>query len=135
MDLPFLLNHSAGAIGEPRLFTTSATRGSLRSRQHPLAARVCYIAEDLWQFCPSSLSWTLFSATAALILASYIGAQQVLVYGADFAADQPDYDGVNIAENRTAERFKLERGVWQKVMEWLALRGVEVKRIGDRVNQ
>ena len=69
------------------------------------------------------------SATTALVYAGYRGATRVDVYGADWAPDAPDWDGVAAGRNRTADRFALERGIWEnRLVPWLAARGVEVVR-------
>jgi hypothetical protein len=76
------------------------------------------------------LKWGLFSATAGLWLARHLGAEQVDVYGADWAVDAADYDGIKVPGcNRDAARWDVEQGIWLATCDYLAGRGTTVKRI------
>ena len=64
------------------------------------------------------------------VLAHYLGAKRVDVYGADWT-DEPDFDGVSVTGNRRdAERWRQERDIWHKLTAHLAERGTVVERIG-----
>lgn len=72
--------------------------------------------------------WTMYSATAALVLAGELGAEIVDCYGCDMAGEL-NYDGTpEPTANRTASRWEREREAFEAAAEWLAGRGVEVIR-------
>lgn len=70
--------------------------------------------------------WSMFSATAALMLALRLGASVVECFGCDMTGTL-NYDGTpEPAANRTAERWALERIIWEKTRNVLEESGVEV---------
>lgn len=119
LDSPLLRAIGRAFRGDPRLLTRGAHRPKYSTRPGPdVESLPCPVRQ-----------WDLFTATAALVLAAQLGAELIDVYGADWTPNAPDFDGVNVAERRTAERFEKEREVWADVVAWLAARNCHVARI------
>lgn len=83
----------------------------------------------------AAIPWGWTSSTAALAIAAWLDAGVIHVYGADmgeFSTAPEDYDGYNdVRYNRTADRWRVERDVWAKVVDWLTRLGHEVIRHGS----
>lgn len=77
---------------------------------------------------PSSEQWATYSATAALVLASELGATHVDVYGADMRGIG-DFQGRQCLLNRNFARWELERKIFSDVTDWLKSGGVTVRRL------
>jgi hypothetical protein len=123
LDGPTLKRLDAHLIGSPRVLT--------RGDQAHRTTRPVLIVEDMAEWCP--LPFAEYTATAALVLAGYVGAEEVDVYGADWT-DEPDWDGVEIPEqNRGPQRWERERRLWGEVTDWLGARGIEVTRMSPTV--
>jgi hypothetical protein len=114
-------------LGNPRLFTLATTVLWLKAEGKPIPADVLTI-DDIWRDYPQC-GWNIYSATSALILAAHVGATSIDVYGADWKPDAPDFDNVQTSTNRTVARFESERQIWEATVEYLASRGVTVRRI------
>jgi hypothetical protein len=125
-DLPLVETWGDSVRGDPLLFTKRDTRASLARRGSPWAACAARCCEDL--ACPVP-RFDLFTAPAALVLMAVKGCRRIDVYGADWTPG-PDFDGVAAGENRSAERWAVERGIWDAVVAWLADRA-SVERITD----
>jgi hypothetical protein len=74
--------------------------------------------------------WSMFSATAGLMLAKKLGAERVECYGCDMAGEQ-NWDGTaEPTANRTEQRWERERVIWEKTRNLVEEFGVEVIRHG-----
>ena len=85
--------------------------------------------DSLFGYCPPVLSWTLYTATAGLVVLAHAGATDIRVYGADWT-DEPDADGKRPpCCDRGGERWAREGEIWAATRNWLAGRGIRVERI------
>jgi len=71
-------------------------------------------------------SWATYTACAALVLAAWIGAGRIDVYGADMEGDR-DFKG-DAGRRRDCKRWTQEREHWQLITQWLEGRNVRVER-------
>jgi hypothetical protein len=110
-----------------RVWLTCAASAQSLARRHLI--RTAVTVEGLDSFCPVP-DWRLYTAPAAVVYAASEGATQVDIYGCDLRGVE-DFDGVQAGENRTERRWARERGIWAAVTEWLAGRGVEVRRVSS----
>jgi hypothetical protein len=129
----FLHSHHVADVAKLGLFFSGTALDELLRRGmggRMQEARTLVAFEDIDpERTRDRLKWGLFSATAALWLACYLGAEQISVYGADWT-DEPDYDGVKVKGcNRDAARWDVEQGIWLATCGYLAGRGTTVKRI------
>lgn len=115
IDAPTFLE--SGMIIPPcSLLTNGLARGQLAGRTW--AAVV--VTEDLREFCPVP-GWTLFTSTSAVVHLAKLGATEIHAYGVSWEpGDTPE---------RSAERFKTERCIWDRLTEWLAGRGVTIELV------
>lgn len=126
LDFPLIVSQRQHVLGTSAVMTCRETRRSLECRKIQYS---WHIVEDLFDYCPHSMRYCGFSATSALILAAKLGATQINVYGADWT-DAPDFDGYSHpGMTRNETRWNNERKIWGDVSQWLADRGVTVKRI------
>jgi hypothetical protein len=96
---PWPIREEAATVrGIPSLFTTLAAARQLAA-DDPVALRrvgrgrlVRFDHLYAW-LPPRTCRWPAFTATAALVLCGWLGADRVTVFGADRAADAPDWDG------------------------------------------
>jgi len=82
--------------------------------------------------CPVSTHWTNYSMLIAMVLAQYLGAERICIYGSDWAGSD-DFDGT--AEKRASrheERWKNEEHWFGHVSAWLEGCGVSVTRVGAK---
>lgn len=115
-------------IGSPELLTAAVTAAYLRDHGTPWRANVVEF-ESLRDYLDyAQLSWTLFTATAAIVYAASRGATRIDCYGMDWKGEA-DFDGWAKAGNRSPERWRLESGVFGAVVKTLAGMGVEVRRV------
>jgi hypothetical protein len=80
--------------------------------------------------CPADAHWTNYSMLVAMVLAQYLGARRIFIYGYD-GEGTTDYDGA--AERRPGrhlERWKNEAHWFGHVSAWLRRCGVMVTRVG-----
>ncbi len=70
-------------------------------------------------------NWQRFSILAAMVYAAHVGADEVVVSGADWEGDA-EWDGARTGDGRTDERWREERELFEAVC-W-ALPGVRVSR-------
>lgn len=111
-------------LGNPRLFT--------RAEYRHKTARTGIDAEDLFGLLPrEKVNWPLYTSTASLLLAAYLGAKQIDVYGADWTLNSGDFDGVTPGDSRRNEhRWAVEMVIWSRLTNWLDEHGTTVKRHG-----
>lgn len=132
LDTPLIVSTHAAVIAKhteaPLLIVGEETFGAMMDRKIVWPVEVIKQARMI-EYCPQALSWTMFSATAALVCCGWKGAQRIDVYGADQAGTL-DYDGVAGGQNRTEERWRTERQIWINVVEWMKEQGTEVVRHG-----
>ncbi len=115
------------------IFTARATADDLEKHGHGgiLSSVHRLFFDDLTDKYPIAdmALWTLYSATAAIVLAAHLGATDIDVFGADFT-NTPDADGVNVIGcDRDEARWDRERLRGRKMVEHLNGRGVRVSRI------
>jgi hypothetical protein len=126
-DLPAIEQWHEQVIGSPTLVCGQEAWDNLRDRKITWRGETCFSA-SMASYCPPGMNWTMFSSTVALIHAAFRGATQIDVYGCDWAGTA-DFDGVQAGKNRSPDRWKLEREIWQNVLvPWLAARGVTITR-------
>jgi hypothetical protein len=74
--------------------------------------------------------WSMFSATAGLMLAGVLGAERLECFGCDMTGTL-NWDGTEEpTARRTAERWALERIIWEKTRNLVEEVGTEVIRHG-----
>lgn len=122
-DYPMVRDNHAKVLGTPKWLTRRQTAIDIGKR---VRFTDVVHTEDL--SCPWK-PFTLKTATCAMVLLATLGATDVKVYGADWKPDAPDFDGVQRGEDRSAERFRVEREIWEKVVEWMNGKGITVERI------
>lgn len=114
--------------GRPRLFAQSPLLNTIRLRhaalgesRHPTMLEHEHVRDA--QTPPEH--WDRFSATAALGLASHLNARRIDCYGVDHAGTM-DVISEHAPAFRDAQRWQEEIGIWQRLVEWLGAKGVEV---------
>lgn len=113
-------------IGAPNIYTSAISQRAIGD----LKAPELMIGDTLMEFFPIRLGWTMYTATASLILAAHLGAKRIDVYGADWTADAEDFDGVYPdGAARSAFRFARESEVWLATTTHLESLGITTKRI------
>lgn len=123
LDYPLTRDNHEAVIGTPKWFTRRQTAADIGQR---VRFRDVLIAEDL--VCPVH-HWDRFTATCALVLLAGMGASEVKVYGADWKPGALDWDGAGNGEDRTADRFGIEKEIWARLLGWMAGRGISVERV------
>jgi len=76
--------------------------------------------------------WNLYSGCAALGLAWYLGATEILLYGYDMGGDR-DCSGGSCSQGRTAERWINERVVFDRWLKFFEATFVSVDWVIDGV--
>jgi hypothetical protein len=128
-DTPMVEQYGQAVIGTPALLTSSVTASTLLNSGKSWPGETIE-HESLVSECPLTLQWDLFSSTIALVYAAARGATRIECYGMDWTGTA-DFDGVQAGGNRTPERWELERAiVCNRLMPWLAQRGIEFERVG-----
>ncbi len=122
MDYPILKKHRDEIRGEPRLFTFSQTWKDVGHRLKSFP-RV-YLREELEIWWGGKLPFKTFPAS--LVFAAWWGAREIEVYGCDWAGNL-DFDGTVAGEDRSDDRWALERKMCGEVIETLKGRGVHVQ--------
>jgi hypothetical protein len=126
LDSPDLQRWGDALIGRPRMLT----RAAYRPKYTVLPGMN---VEGLGEFCP--LRHDEWTSTSSLVLAGFLHADRVDVFGADFGEGPSleEFDGFRPAEaNYSPARWDRERAAWDAVVEWLGKRGTEVwRRTGD----
>lgn len=121
LDYPMLRDNQAKILGNPQLLTRRQTYLDLHKRLGRFAE--IRIVEDM-----ADAAGYVKTLPCAMVFAHTLGAKRIDLYGVDWQGDC-DFDGVKAGENRSEERWRLERLEVTGLMEWLAGKGVEVNRI------
>ena len=77
------------------------------------------IIQPMLDFLPHAINWVMFSFTQAMTYAAWTGHTKVDIYGCDWMADAPDFDGVAAGKNRSADRFRAEKGIYTAICDYL----------------
>ncbi|MEM9111330.1 MAG: hypothetical protein AAGC72_15050 [Planctomycetota bacterium] len=113
-------------IGKPLLLTIEATQQSLKRKGRPYphaVVRHCDVAGCTVE--NGKHPWMRYTSTAALQYLAWSGATHVDVWGCDWAGDK-DWDGEKLnSNNRTPQRWKDERAIWNQVV---SCNGISVDR-------
>lgn len=125
LDYPLTRDEHPNVLGNPLWLTRRQTFIDIGQR---VPFRATPHTDDL--VCPVK-SWTLYTATCALVYLATLGATDVKVYGADWKPDARDFDNKATGENRSEERFRNERVIWDGVVAWMNGNGIKVERITD----
>ena len=118
-------------IGHPKILCGPQVRGEIKS-SNPTRAPLHQFRDkrELAVTFPEAKPYLSFSFSAAIWLAVEQGATEIQCFGADFGGEA-DWDGHTSDRNcRTPERWTRERGLYEKLRELLAGRGVAVERVG-----
>jgi hypothetical protein len=115
-----------------RLFTKRSTIAAM-----PAAAAAGAVEwESLFDLiAPTTVcEWNRYSLLAAIVLATWLTATSIDVYGCDWTEGGADFDappGSTVAAdaNRGPERWADERRGYEKLTAWLAPRGITVRRV------
>jgi hypothetical protein len=110
-------------VGRPHIWTHADTLRRIR-KENP--ARAAEHEAGLYRRDERD-RWSIFSATAALMLAPHLGASSVDCYGVDMAG-VADWDGTERG-NRGEDRWSRERIAWAEAVKLLADAGVSVRRM------
>ena len=79
--------------------------------------------------CPADTKWQHFTMTCAMVLAAYLGARHITLYGVDWRGDTY-FDGSKaIRGGLHAARFAAEAARFAAVSAWLEDVGVSVTRV------
>lgn len=124
-DYPMLRDNCGQVIGRPKVLSRQQTWDDLRGRTGLALATT---TDHLLTFAPPAIGFSLYTAPSAIVFAAWAGATEINVYGADMKGEAGFRDG-DKGENRKEERWQSERVIFAKVVEWLAGRGVEVRRV------
>jgi hypothetical protein len=131
LDWPLVEAQHANVRWRPVLITKRENHEHLRAMPNDGLPGGWFAVENIRDKIPDEIGYTNFSATAALAWClSLPRMREVTVFGADWAPDAPDFDGVMASANRTADRFKWEMAIWERLCKFAAGRGVLVSRVG-----
>ena len=83
--------------------------------------------QPMLQFLPHAINWVSFTFTHALTYSAWVGCDEINVYGCDWEPNAPDFDGIQGGKNRSFDRFRAEKGIFQAICELLPK--VKVSRI------
>ncbi|HSZ58519.1 MAG TPA: hypothetical protein VK797_22825 [Tepidisphaeraceae bacterium] len=130
-DYPLIEAERAHVRGMPELLTTEGAIEHLRQTDKPWPWRVLPSFESLDPHCQGAggvPQWRVFTAIAACVYAEFIGCKRIEVFGADWQGEA-DFDGVKAGGNRSPERWRLERNIFENLLTpWLNARGVSLFR-------
>ena len=106
-------------VGTPRLFTIDAEYHKMQSRN---GDKVAKFEVQGWKSVFADVSapsiWQNFSATSALVLARWLGATHLDVYGVDMTG-VTCCAGETMAPQRKQSRWERERDLWAEIVNWL----------------
>lgn len=127
-DLPLVQKTREQVIGLPLLFTDDNTAGQLQTHgpNWPGSVRTFGTLRDFLD--PERPQWSMFSFTAAVVLAAALGHTRIACYGCDWSGDA-DFDGWREAGNRSEDRWSCERGIFGALQIVLKARGIDVQRV------
>jgi hypothetical protein len=107
-------------IGEPRIFTMDDSANTVSKLRPELTLHG-------WKHLCSDFNapdgWSTWSSTAAVMLARYLNATTLDVYGVDMAG-HADVSGR--VGGRSDDRWNRERPAWEAVVGWIRAQGVRV---------
>jgi len=110
--------------GNPALFTSSKTWGRALA-EGAAPSRFCEVlSHEEIRFtttCPASPGWKVFSITTALVLAEFLQATEIELFGADWngIADWDRTIPPNATQTRSPNRWSAERHKFDHVLKWL----------------
>ena len=124
LDYPMIRDNVAKV--DAAIVTRRQTHIDLKGR---IDARRVVHTEDIGATIDPALGWTTYSHTSAIAFAYWYGMSGADVYGADMAG-VTDFDGVAAGENRSDDRWSIERGILAVLLPWLNQRHFTVKYHG-----
>jgi len=124
-----ILSSRQQVIGRPTLFTMRSTVETLSQSDFTWPGGIIEW-ESLFEFLPhTQICWTRYTTLAAIVLAVAKGATDIRIFGCDWT-HEADWDGnADALADREEHRWKLEREIYGRLTDSLALRGIEVKRV------
>lgn len=130
---PSMLGQLAAMTDRPLLHTTSgASKWLHQNRASDYQRFDTMVMEEVESESPipASLNWQRFTATRAVILAAYLGAKIVAVYGAA-CQGITDWDGYkHHRQQRKADRWAQEQDLWRRLAVTCEGLGIRLTRIG-----
>lgn len=124
-DFPLICEISDDVKGNPRLWCNHDTVTSLLRRGNCWGKGATAFSSLVYPVP----AWHLYTAPAALVVAAFLGADRIEVFGADWTSE-PDADGKTPPScRRTEGRWRQERSIWEGIVACLKERGVRVERI------
>jgi hypothetical protein len=124
IDWPLIRSIGRDVLGFPDLLTTAASLASLE--RHDIRWRGnTIVCDSLRNLVPTEIGWSNFTAPTAVVYAFRRGAHRIDVYGCDMAGTE-DFDGKARGENRSEQRWGMERQIWRRLVEWMAGMEIEV---------
>ena len=129
LDIMFFDKFRSAPLGRPALLVEDNAFNQLQRNAETAwrGERIC--ADVLNDSFPLLPRVTLYSATAALAFAAFLGAKRIDVFGVDWSGVE-DWDGVEAGANRTYHRWKSESELWRGIVETIRPRGQSVRRYG-----
>ncbi len=118
--------------GRPRIFTTAQSMTRFRSEQPGRASKFSMLSfEALYHqlAIPRAPRWDMFSATAALVLAHWLGASEIEIFGCDWRGEN-DWDGTPPGRpgSRSISRWKSEQHKFHHIASALSRLGCTIRR-------
>lgn len=115
-------------VGRPGIYTKRTTLDRMETRFPDLldGRPTLTWADAVDGLGSMPAGWSVYSATAALVLAAHLQAESVDVFGVDMEGDL-DHAGRQ-GENRSENRWSNERNVWNQMVRWVESLGVAVTR-------
>lgn len=117
-----VIRRNAPQMHPCKLMTNRVSVDALSAEGSSWADSGGVLTDELRKYADAVPTFTNFSSVCALVLASFLGATEIIAIGIDWTPEEH-------SETRTAERFDHERTIWNEVTAWLTSRGVVVKRI------
>jgi hypothetical protein len=114
-------------LGHPRIFTSRACLDII-TRRADIPRFDWTFHADIGTEAHSDWAWPNYSLTCALVLAEHLGARTVEIYGCDWSGDRY-FDGQPARRTHDMRyRWKNEQHKYGMVTDWMARKGIEVKR-------
>jgi hypothetical protein len=115
----------------PVLLCPWKTESILRVRNRAQLEDHAFIpSEWVRRAVPASIGWQNFSFTSAIALAIALGATEIDCFGADWTAEAPDWDGVQIRKGgRTSDRFAAEKSRFEALVKFAETKNCSLQRI------
>jgi hypothetical protein len=128
-DTPLVEQIADKIIGAPTLVTYAVTRDTLRDHGFSWRGELeawTSIAESNWLHT-SVVNWPWCSFCAAIVYAAHKGATEIECFGCDWSG-RNDWDGTAAGKNRSDDRWREERAIFNALVEVLRSRGCSVSR-------